>query len=76
MKITYLTKNYKPIDCAARYLKINHNNEVIIVEENIKHYTIKEYILEESEWIEYKEEIKEAKERQHIYPPFIKILEK
>lgn len=73
MKITYLTKNYNPSDCVARYLRINHNNEVVIVEVNIKHYTIKEYILEELEWTDYKEQIKEAKEKQHVYPPFIKI---
>jgi phage anti-repressor protein len=75
MKVTYQTRNYKPEYCMARYLKINHNDEVVIIESNSKHYTIKEYILDESEYKTFKEEIIQAKERQHIYPPFVSVIE-
>ena len=74
MKIIYQSKNYSPIDCVSRYLKVNHNNEVVIVDSNASNYTIRTYILDESEYENYKNEIKQAKERQHIYPPFIELV--
>jgi len=75
MKITYESRNYKPEQCVTLYLKTNHNNEVVIIESNSKHYTIKEYILDKSEYKTYEEEIIQAKERQHIYPPFVSVIE-